>query len=75
MDKSSQKLETFQSEPALEHGSSTEYHELERKYGSPPHDRRVRFLLTTTGWKVGTFNSLLLEVPSVLAFSLELAVP
>ncbi|KAF5594023.1 amino acid transporter AAT family [Fusarium subglutinans] len=48
MDKSSQKLETFQSEPALEHGSSTEYHELERKLES----RHIQFI--ALGGAIGT---------------------
>ncbi|KAF5677468.1 amino acid transporter AAT family [Fusarium circinatum] len=48
MDKSSQKLETFEAEPALEHGSSTEYHELERKLES----RHIQFI--ALGGAIGT---------------------
>ncbi|QPC59182.1 hypothetical protein HYE67_001413 [Fusarium culmorum] len=48
MDKSSEKRESFQSQPALEHGSSTEYHELERKLES----RHVQFI--ALGGAIGT---------------------
>ncbi|KAF5668302.1 amino acid transporter AAT family [Fusarium denticulatum] len=48
MDKSSQKLEACQAEPALEHGTSTEYHELERKLES----RHIQFI--ALGGAIGT---------------------